>query len=151
MRKLLKVVFVCGVLFWGSFLAYGLVMMVGYNGFGNHYSFTCKNAEHFTIAEEENNNLKISYTYEASGKSYNSIERVSGDLFREKVSSISTLAICYNDSFPSLSYLQNVNLSVHREKTGVIISLFFLLLICVLYVFAKRDYWIHKYEALFKK
>ena len=151
MRKLLKFVFVFGLLFWGSFLTYALVMMAGYNGFGNHYSFTCKNADRFTIEKEDNNNLKITYTYEASGKPYNNVERISGELFGEKVRSNSTLPICYNDDFPSLSYLKDVNLSVHRQKSGLIISSFFLLLICVLYTFAKRDYWIQKYEALFKR
>ena len=123
--------------------------MVGYNGFGTHFSFTCKNAEHFKIEREENNNLKISFTYEVLGRSYNSVERISGDLFGEEVSTVSTLPICYNNSFPSLSYLQDVNLSVPRAKTGIIISSFFLFLTCVFYAFAKRDYWVQKYEGLF--
>ncbi|MCX7638812.1 MAG: hypothetical protein N2044_13315, partial [Cyclobacteriaceae bacterium] len=61
-------------------------------------------------------------------------------LFREKVGSVSALPICYNNTYPSLSYIQEVNLAVSREKTGVVVSIIFLTFISVIYLYAKRDY-----------
>lgn len=151
MRKLLKVVFWLGVLFWGSFLAYGLLKMTAYNGFGNYFSFTCENAKTFTIVKEQNDNLKITYNYEVSGKIYTVDERISGEIFREKVGSVPVLPVCYNNTYPSLSYIQGLNLSVSREKTGVIVSIILLTFITVIYLYAKIDYWIKKYKEFFQK
>jgi len=151
MKKLLKVIYILGFMFWTSFLIYGLVMLTAYNGFGNHYSFTCIDADDFKIIEQANRNLKILYTYNVGTKTYNNDERISSELFYEKIKEKSHLAICYNDTYPSLSYVKEVNLSVSRQKTGVTISSFFLILISIMYVFAKRDYWLEKYHTFFNK
>lgn len=125
--------------------------MIGYNGFGDHYSFTCLSADTFAIIEEANDNLKISYSYNVLGTRYDIDERISGDLFRQRVGAVSSLPICYNNTYPGLSYIQGTDLAVSREKTGVIISMIFLALISIIYLYAKRDYWIQKYKAFFRK
>jgi hypothetical protein len=151
MKKLLKFIYVLGVIFWSTFLIYGLIRMVAYNGFGNYYSFTCRNASSFTIEEEANDNLKITYSYDVLGRVYDSGQRISGELFRKEIGSVSPLTICYNDIYPSLSYIHGINIAANREETGVIVSIIFLVFISIIYVYSKRSYWINNYKSFFKK
>jgi hypothetical protein len=151
MKKLIKAAYVLGFLFWGSFLIYSLVVMAAFNGFGNYYFFVCREATTFKVTKEVSSNCKIIYTYEVNGKQYSNDERITDELFKQKIGSASKLAICYNETYPSLSHINGVNLAVSREKMGIIISLFFLIFISLTYFFAKKDYWIEKYKIFLAK
>lgn len=151
MKILLKSFYVFGLLFWIAFLIYGLGRLAAYNAFGKYYSFTCTNAVNFTITEDTNDNLKISYSYDVLGKVYTNDETIADELFRQKKSSASVLPICYNDTYPSLSYIQEVNLAVSREETGVVVSLIFIAFLSIIYLYAKKDYWARKYRTFIKK
>lgn len=104
---------------------------------GSYYSFTCKNPDSLQL-EERQGYYRLAYSYFVGDDHYNNVEEVSTDRFKPKGDS--SVIICYNDSFPSLSYLKEVNLSLVRAKTSIVISLFFILFITAIYFLTKRDH-----------
>jgi len=138
MRKLLKAIFIVGLLFWSSFLIYAIGKMIVFNGLGNYYDFSCEHAYDFQVLDDTRF-YKISYTYKYRGDSYRKTEEVSKDLLHEKLGGVpEKLRICYNLTFPTQSYIENINLGIIQAKVGMTISSFFIAIICILYLLARR-------------
>jgi hypothetical protein len=124
MKKLLKVVYVLGVLFWGSFSIHGIAMLVAYNGFGSYHDFACKNANDLQVIDMTNY-YRISYSYNAGGDAYKKTEEVSKEFFRERIGQIpAELEVCYNVTYPNLSFIKHINLAIIEARTGIVISSF---------------------------
>jgi hypothetical protein len=151
MKKLLRAVYILGLLFWGIFLIYAIAKLTAYNGLGNYFTFTCGKADSLKI-EETPSYLMITYSYKVDNNFYNKTEEVSSEFFHERIGVVPyELTICYNATYPNLSYIKDVNLAIVQAKTGIVVSSIFIAFISVLYLFAKRDYWVRKYQEFFKK
>jgi len=139
MRKLIKTVFILGILFWGSFLGYAIGKMIVFNGLGNYYEFSCEPAYDFQFLDDTRF-YKISYSYNDKGNIYRKTEEVSKELFSDQLGGIpEKLRICYNLTFPTQSYIENINLGIIQARNGIIISSFFIAFISVIYLLARKS------------
>jgi len=151
MKKLVRFAYVLGILFWAVFLIIGFAKLFVFNGLGDYYDFPCRVVDDFHVAEMPNH-FRISYSYSDGLREHQKIEELSKEFFRDRIGEVpSTLTICYNSKYPSLSYIENANLSIIQATNGIIISGIFLVFISGLYLFARRDSWLKKYKDFFSK
>ena len=131
-------------------MIHGIAMLVAYNGFGSYYDFACKNANDLQVIDMTNY-YRISYSYNAGGDAYKKSEEVSKEFFRDQIGQIpAELTVCYNVTYPNLNFIKHINLAIIQTRTGIVISSFFLAFISIIYLFAKRGYWIQKYREFFR-
>ena len=152
MKKIIKVGLILNYILWGGVFIYSLSLYTAYNGFFNFFDFKCGFAQDFQIElKEGNNSYIVFYSYVDDGNFYKSKEGISKTLYDEKIGDTKKLEICYNSSFPNLSHLKQANLSLRRNKIGIIISLIIIIFFVSIDLFANKDYWGGKYERFFKK
>lgn len=152
MKKLIKICLGLNYIFWGVFFLWSLGLLIAYNGLFEFFSFKCKIEESFlTVEKERKNGYKIYYSYTDGERTFESREDVSTAIFNEKFKNIELIEICYNETFPRLSYIKNLNLAVYRNKVGLIISLIFIMFFLSIDLFSNKDYWIKKYQEFYTK
>lgn len=140
-----KLFFIVGVTFWVLVLLYSFSKLVTLNGLG--YIFEMKDAQEVkTKIIRDSVNINISYTYQVNGKEYNDNYKMFIDYFER--CNIDTTIIKYNNVFPMVSYIDGIPLKIRKQKTGIVISTFFLLFLILLWRLINRDKWVRTYEEV---
>lgn len=147
MKKLIKIALVLNYLLWGCVFLYSLLMYFAYNGIFNLFDFTCQKADNFIIEETENrNSYKIFYEYIVGEKKIEVVERIAVEVFNGDMNNSDKLEICYNTTFPSLSYVNGANITLRKHKGGMVVGFIFITFFAALDLFINKDYWANKYK-----
>lgn len=151
MKKVIKIGLVLNYLFWGGMFIYAFSLFVAYNGIFDVFEFNCKFADEFSVDLKENKkSYYIKYSYTDNSKVFSNKEGISIDIFDREIGNVDRLEICYNSTFPKLSYLKGKNLALRRNKVGMITSSMFLFLFVLIDLLADKGKWAKRYEKVFK-
>ena len=145
MRLIIKLFFILGIAFWGLGLIYSLSKLIALNGLGNIFEMNeARNAK--TEIIRDSTDISIVYTYQVEGKVYQDNYKMFVEYFEK--CGIDTIVVKYNKDFPMVSFIDGVPLKVRKQKTGIIISTFFLLFLALLWKLSNKDKWIKTYEEV---
>jgi|SRR5690606_1493070 len=151
MRKLIKGVFIASYLVWGTLFFYSVAMLVLYNVYFESFEYLCKDADAFQIDESsKQGKIDIIYSFEVDGSIYREKESFFKDVFYQRMGNKpSRIIVCYNASFPSFTYLKDINFKGRSYNTALTLGSFFLLLTIVFDAFGNKDRMARKYEKAF--
>lgn len=148
MKKLIKIALILNYLLWGGVFLYSLFMYFSYNGILNLFNFTCQKAENYTIEATGNrNSYKIFYEYMVGENKFEVVERVAVEVFNWDINNSDKLEICYNATFPSLSYIDGANIALRKHKGGMVVGFIFIAFFAIIDLLFNKDYWANKYKA----
>lgn len=150
MSRFIRTLFILNYAFWSVFFLWSFILLIGYNGLFNLFIFSCQVGGDLNIQTLENV-YKIDYSYSNGVEKFYSTERVSKNIFNNNIEVNNYLKVCYNSQFPTLSYINEPNLSIHRNKVSTVISLIFLMFFLLIDFFINKSIWINKYEKFFRK
>ncbi|MEM6734430.1 MAG: hypothetical protein AAF620_00030 [Bacteroidota bacterium] len=150
MRRVIRVGLILNYLFWGGMFAYAFALFVAYNGIFEVFEFNCKYADEFSVSLKENKkSYYVRYSYIDNSKIFSNKEGISKDIYDQQIGDVENLEICYNRTFPTLSYLKGKNLALRRSKVGMVVSSIFLTLFVLIDLFSDKEKWANRYEKVF--
>jgi len=136
MRLITKTFLFIGLLFWGIGLIYSLSKFIALNGLGN--IFEVESPDNIELAiERDSLDINIYYTYKVEEKEYSSEYKMFSEYFNR--CDVDTIIIKYNTIFPMVSYIEGVPLKIRKQKTGIFISSFFMLLLLFLWKLSNKN------------
>lgn len=150
MSRLIRILFILNYVFWSILFLWSFILFIGYNGLFNLFTFSCQVGSDLNIQRVENSYV-IGYSYSNGVEKFYSSERVSNEIFNKNIKGQKHLDVCYNSKFPILSYLKNANLSIYRNKVGMVFALIFLIFFLLIDLFVNKSFWINKYGMFFRK
>ena len=150
MSRLIRVIFILNYDFWFMFFLWSFILFIGYNGLLNLFEFSCQVGSDLKI-ERVRNIYIIDYSYSNGVEKFYSTERVSNNFFNENIKDQKHFEICYNSKFPRLSYINNSDLSIYRNKASMVIALIFITFFLIIDLIVNKSFWITKYEMFFRK
>lgn len=143
MRIIVKVFYVFGIIFWSIGLIYSFSKLVALNGIGD--IFEMKEAQEVrTKIIRDSIDINITYAYQVEGKEYKDNYKMFVDYFEG--CNVDSIIVKYNKSFPMLSYIDGVPLKIRKQKTGIFISLFFLLFLISIWKLINKNKLVETYE-----
>lgn len=144
MRIIVKIFLFIGLLFWGVGLLYSLSKLVALNGLGNYFEVqTPENVE--TKIERDSLDINIHYIYKVADKEYSSEYKMFVEYFDR--CGVDTVVVKYNKTFPSISYIEGIPLKIRKQKTGIVISSFFILFLLLLWKLSNK----HKIAKVYEE
>jgi hypothetical protein len=126
MSRFIRALFILNYAFWSIFFLWSFILFIGYNGLFNLFTFSCQVGGDLNIQTLEKV-YKIDYSYSNGVEKFHSTERVSKNIFNNNIEAKNYLKVCYNSRFPTLSYIDEPDLSIYRNKVSMVISLIFLI------------------------
>jgi hypothetical protein len=139
-RKILKIFYAIGVIFWGGMFLSAVINLIAYNEPFKIFDFDTVQIANYVIVNDtvvDRGILNIAYTYKVGDDIYSKKLDVAESYFKShfRKSSDTTIEVSYNVSYPQVSYITTMPLEQRKEKIGIYISLFFLSFISALYFY----------------
>lgn len=145
MKVIIKLFFILGIAFWGIGLLYSFSKLIALNGLGNIFEMDeARNVKMEII--NDSTDISILYTYQVKGKVYQDNYKMFVEYFEQ--CGIDTIVVKYNKYFPMVSYIVGVPLKIRKQKTGIFVSVFFLLFLILLWKLSNKDKWAKIYEEV---
>ena len=148
MKLIVKFFLILGLLFWGAGFIYSLSNLIALNGMGNFFKVEKPEIVE-TKMERDSLDVNIYYTYEVNRKKYNSDYKMVKGYFEK--CNVDCIVIMYNTKFPMVSYIEGIPLKNRKQKTGILISLFFFLFLLLVWKLSNRKKWVKTYEEVGKR
>ncbi|MFA0964289.1 hypothetical protein AB9P05_20950 [Roseivirga sp. BDSF3-8] len=101
------------------------------------------------MGEAYKKSYNVRYSYTDNSKVFSNKEGISKEIYDQQIGDVENLEICYNRTFPTLSYLKGKNLALRRNKLGMVVSSIFMALFILIDVFADKEKWANRYEKVF--
>lgn len=145
MKTIVKIFLILGILFWGAGLIFSLSKLIALNGLGEFFKMEVAN-DATTHITQDSTDIVIAYAYHVKGKEYNDNYKMFIDYYNR--CDIDSIIVRYNESFPMISYIDGVPLKNRQQKTGMIISTFFLLFLILIWRLSNKNKWVKTYEEI---
>lgn len=145
MKRISRFFYYFGLIFWGIGFIYSFFNLIALNGLGN--IFEVNEPEKTTIKMERDTvDVTINYKYYVGSKEYSSTYHLYAKSFDKY--KLDTIVVKYNRTFPMISYIDGVPLKIRHQKTGIVISSFFILFIFLIWKLSNRKKWVKAYEEV---
>ena len=145
MKVIVKIFYVLGVAFWSIALILSISKLAALNGLGNFFEMRIAQKV-VTDINKDSLDVNISYSYQINDKEYHDNYKMFVEYYER--CNVDTIIIKYNSLFPMVSYIDGISLKNRKQKTGIIISLFFLLFLILVWKLSNRDKWVKTYEEI---
>lgn len=136
MKLITKIFFIIGLLFWGIGLLYSFSNLIALNGLGNWFEFKSPEITDSRI-ERDSLDINIYYSYQVADRIFNSEYKMFSIYFDK--CDIDTIVVKYNTTFPMVSYIEGVPLKIRKQKTGIVISSFFILFFLLFWKLSNKN------------
>lgn len=142
MRKVVKLFYLVGILFWSSILFHSLFLFIAYNGFGDWYKYKVPLNIDLDF-QRDSSMVYISYVYDINGNQFQNQFETSANYFDSF--GINTIIVEYNQKYPSLSVVKGLPNMLRKERIIITISIIFISLQTLFYKLAIRKSNLKKY------
>jgi hypothetical protein len=144
MKKIVTFFYISGLLFGAFGFIHSVVYYTLSNGFGETFTFEEAKLSNLLI-DRDSSDVDIQYQYSVNNIEYRDRCLISSELYDRR--NLNSILVKYNHYFPNISYIEGVKIKLIKQKTGMVLSLIFLLFLISVWTFSDRDKWISIYEG----
>ncbi|MBZ0183647.1 MAG: hypothetical protein K8F60_14405 [Melioribacteraceae bacterium] len=149
MKSYVKIMLSFGYLIIIFIVLYSLIILLINNEICELFTFGSEIGQIISNEDIDNKNIYVSYEFIVNNKQYDSGTRVFRELYDTVVASKENVTIFYNESFPSVNYIQGLKL-VSGFYFSLTIGVVMLLVLLVITFFVDKEKWIEKYRSFYR-
>lgn len=144
--RFLRVIFILGYVFFGSFFLWNVGELILRNAWIDLFPIGQTSPQEIDFDMIDENSIHIYYTFEYENKNYEGLRRVVKEIVNERLpEQKDQIIISFNKLFPQVNYLEQLGLKTRSGYVGMSIFGFFLLFFLLIDLFANKRYWLKVY------
>lgn len=153
MKRIIKIFFILGLIFWGGMLSSAIVNLICYNAVFNLFDLEDILTKDYKIESDtltSKSLIVVQYSYKVDHEIFEKKLNVNDKYFDEnfEFGLDSSLVVRYNSTFPEMSFIPSIPLEKRKAKIGIILSLVFISFLLVLYFFGNLNKSVKNYEEV---
>ncbi len=140
-----KFFYIIGLFFWGGIFIKSFFFLFALNDLGEFFEIATAKDSNIVI-KNDSLYVNIEYDYMVNNNVYNDSYKMIFDYYKQH--NIDSIIIKYNVFFPSISYIEGIPLKIRQQKIDVFISVFFIILLILIWSLGDKEKWIKRYRKI---